>query len=333
MDKKAKLISEIITDLSLNFNTVQLTIIRETLIRALNNYDLDEHGEETALMTVDSFNDDLLKKYLVNKTISGISEKSIKQYVRETRKCLAVIDKRAVDITPEDLQYYFVTYKARYNIANTSMYNMVNYINNFFRFLVDEDYITKNPMRRVPKIKRDTIPEGIFSKKEEERLYLACKNLRDRALLEFFISTGCRVSEVCNIKITDIDFSTKKIRVIGKGNKLRIVYIDDKALLHLERYLKDRCDTSEFLFVSNRKPYGQLSREGIETMMKRVGKVANVANVHPHRFRATFCTRMIDRGTSLHIVQKLMGHSSIQTTMKYYRGTGNIKSEFEKYTA
>ena len=147
------------------------------------------------------------------------------------------------------------------------------------------------------------------------------------------LATGCRISEICNLKLSDIDFTTYAIRIIGKGNKLRTVYTSEKALLHLQRYLNERKELSEYVFTTNRKPHKQLTPAGIQAMLKNIEKKASVENIHPHRFRATFCTRMIDRGVSLHVVQKLMGHSSIDTTMRYYRGTGNLKNEYDKYVA
>jgi site-specific recombinase XerD len=330
---KLKLIENVLVDLSTTFSTSELQIIRGSLIKNLVDYDVTETQQKYALATIDEFNEALLKKFLIKKSLSGIAQGSIEQYMRETKRCLLAIDKRATDITPEDIEFYLMSYKAQRQITNTSMQNMVCYINNFFLFLEDEELIKKSPLKKLPKIKSDTIPEPIFSKKDEEKLFLSCSTLRDRAIIEFLLSTGCRVSEVCNLKLADIDFNTYAIRIIGKGHKLRTVYTNEKALLHLHRYLEERKEPSEYVFTTNRKPNRKLTPAGIEAMMKTVGEKAKVEKVHPHRFRATFCTRMIDRGVSLHVVQKLMGHTSIETTMRYYRGTGNLKNEYDKYVA
>jgi len=334
MSIKGIFVEDVMLQLSFSFDQEQLQMIRKALISNLGRYDLKEiMAEDYALATVDEFNDRLLKRFLVKKSLSGISNSSIKQYAFYTRRFLIEIDKKATEITTEEIEYYLISYKARNGISNTSLTNMICGINNFFQFLVDEEIIARNPIAKLPKIKKDTIPEPIFSKKQEESLYLACDNLRDRAILEFFFATGCRVQEVCNVKISDIDLKTNAISIIGKGNKLRTVYTNEKALLHVERYLEEREEVSEYLFVTRIKPVRNLSPDAIQTMMKKVGEKAQVEGVHPHRFRATFCTRLIDRGISLHVVQKLMGHNSIETTMRYYRGTGNLKSEYDKFSA
>lgn len=333
MSSKSKLIEEVLLDLSNMLTATELNVARQSLLKVFSKYEISEAAEEYALMAIDEYNDQLLKRYLVKRSLSGIAKGSLEQYIRETKKCLTTIDKRAIDISAEDIEYYLITYRAQKQISNTSLQNMVNYINNFFLFLEDEELIQKSPCKKLPKIKPDTIPEPAFTKKEEERLLLNCSNLRDRAILEFFIATGCRVSEVCSVKIKDIDLSSHAIRIIGKGNKLRTVYADDKALLHLDRYLTSRQIDSEYLFTSLKSPYGPLTPSGIQTIMNNIAATAGILNVHPHRFRATFCTRMIDRGVPLHVVQRLMGHARIDTTMTYYRGTGNLKAEYEKYSA
>lgn len=333
MSSKNNFIQKVIVDLNTGFSETQLQMIRHSLLIALDEYDVIEAKQQYSIIPIDAYNDELFKRFIVKKSISGISKGSIEQYVAQAKRCLSQLNKRAVDVTAEDLELYLITYKAKRNVSNTTIYNMINWLSVFFGFLEDEELIRKNPCRKLPRVKVDTIPEPIFSKREEEKLYLHCEHLRDRAMLEFFIATGCRVSEVCNLKIGDIDFSTNAIRIVGKGNKLRTVYTNEKALMHLDRYLSQRDFMSEYVFTTIKKPYNPLTPSGIEAIMERIGKSAKVQSVHPHRFRATFCTRMIDRGVALHVVQRLMGHSSVDTTMTYYRGTGNLKQEYEKYSA
>lgn len=333
MSSKSNFIQKVIVDLSCEFSTQQLQMIRHSMMKALDDYDLFETKQQYELITIDAYNEELLMRFKVKKTISGIAEGSIEQYMSQAKRCLTALNKRAVDVTAEDLELYLITYKTKRKVTNTTIYNMVNWLSVFFGFLEEEELIRKNPVKKLPRIKADTIAEPIFSKREEEKLYLSCDNLRDRAMLEFFIATGCRVSEVCNLKLEDIDVSTKAIRIVGKGNKLRTVYANEKALTHLERYLSERDYESEYVFTGLRKPYAKMSPSGVESQMKAIGQRAKVKSVHPHRFRATFCTRMIDKGIPLHVVQKLMGHSSVDTTMTYYRGTGNLKQEYEKYAA
>lgn len=331
MNSKMKLISDIIIDMDGVIKGVQLNILKDTLVKVLNRYEVTENTNQYSLMSVDEFNDLLLKQFKVYLTIKGISEGTIKQYSREIRRFIVCLDKRVVDITAEEIEYYLYSLKIQNKITNTTLRNCKNYISPFFTFLVNKDYIRHNPCDKINQIKSDTIQDKAFSKTDEEKLYLACgDNLRDRAIVEFLFATGCRVSEVVNANISDVDFTNKTVTVIGKGNKERIVCISDKALFHLNRYLCTRTDKNEALFVYDNRLKRRLSNSGIESLLKRLEKISQVDNVHPHRCRATFCTRLIDGGMDLHQISKLLGHSDISTTMIYYRGNYNLSTSYNR---
>ena len=134
-----------------------------------------------------------------------------------------------------------------------------------------------------------------------------------------------------NATINNIDFDKHTFDVVGKGNKHRTVYISDKALYHVKIYLESRTDRNKALFVSNNKLSKKLEVSGIEAILSRVGEKAGVDNVHPHRCRSTFATRLVDVGMSIHQVSKLLGHESVDTTMIYYRGNYNLENDYNKY--
>ncbi len=328
---KNQLMNEVITDMSGVLTQEQLMMLSGTLMKCFSNYDITlNNSSQYALMCIDEFNDMIVKQFLVHISLKGLSEKTIEQYKRHCVNMITTINKRVTDITTNDLEMYLVSYKYTRKISNTTLRNTKNYISVLFDFLEEKDYIKKNPCSKLTRIKEDTILEDAFSKTEEEKLYTSCNNLRDRALLEVLFSTGCRVSEVCGMKIDDVNFDKKTITVIGKGNKKRTVCISDKAIYHLKRYLKIREDNKVYLFVSLRKNYKNLNASGVEAILIRLGKKAGVNNVHPHRMRATFATHLIDSGMDLHQVQKLMGHESIETTLRYYRGTYNVANSYNK---
>ena len=324
-----ELLNDILMDMTTVINDKDLSILHDVLIKNMNNYRIVKKAEcKYGLVTTEELNNNLLKEYVAKKYLTGISKNSLRQYVRETDKFLKTINKKATEITADDIQKYLFLYKVKYNVSNTTSRNMFVYINNFFLFLTNADYINKNPFDKIDKIKRDTLPEPALTKQEEEKLYVNCNSIRDRALLEFLFSTGCRVSEVSNCKISDVNTIDKTVTVVGKGNKRRTVFISDKALYHLQRYLMTRSDDIDALFVSNRKQ--PLSVDGIELALNRLASKSNIRHVHPHRIRATFCTRLIDKGMDIHKVQKLMGHSKVDTTMGYYRGNDNISYDYNK---
>lgn len=329
MDYKSKIINELSQELALRFTTKDIQIISMNLNKVLDNYDIVGEKVKYDLITIDDYNNDLIKRYIAKKSISGISTNSIQQYVRESNKLLVALNKRACDITSNDIENYLITYKYTHNISNTTLNNTKRYINNFFLYLHSEEIINRNPVEKVTRIKEDTMRDAPISKIEEEKLYNACTNLRDRALLEFLFATGCRVGEVAKAKINDVDFKNNTVVVIGKGNKQRTVCISDKALYHLSLYLNDRKDKNPSLFVGIHKAR-TIGICGIQSAVKAIGDRANVSNVHPHRFRATLATRLIDKGMGIHQVQNLLGHSSIDTTMIYYRGTYGTSNEYNK---
>ena len=167
-----------------------------------------------------------------------------------------------------------------------------------------------------------------------ERMRIACKDIRDRALIEMLASTGCRVSELSSIKLNDIDFIRKKVRIIGKGDKERTVFISDQAMIYLNRYLEARQDNNISLFVSKRHPYDQLRKDGIERIVRDLGRSCNVY-AHPHKFRRTLCTQLIKRGMPLQDVAILLGHADINMTAgTYYDASDDmIEYEYIRYAA
>ena len=167
-----------------------------------------------------------------------------------------------------------------------------------------------------------------------EKLKRSCKNLRDRALLEFLYSSGCRVSEVVNLNRSDIDFISSDAIVLGKGGKERIIYITEVAMLYLKEYLESRTDTNPCLFASLHAPYKRLSKNGIEVRLKKIGKIAGVENVHPHRYRRTLATNLLDRGANIQDVANVLGHQDIKTTQIYcYINQENVKISHRKYAS
>lgn len=189
-----------------------------------------------------------------------------------------------------------------------------------------EELIEKNPMKRVEPVKKPNEVKKAFSTQEMEAIRSSCENTRERALIELLYSTGVRVSELCSINIGDIDSAKKEFIITGKGNKQRVVYISDAAYYHLHRYLVERCSEQqcttyaikdEPLFMG-KKSKSRITQSGVQFILHDIGKRANVEDVHPHRFRRTFATDLLNRGMKIEEVMILMGHAKLDTTMVYY---------------
>ena len=159
-----------------------------------------------------------------------------------------------------------------------------------------------------------------------------CKSLRDLAIIDILASTGMRVGELVKLNIEDIDFEGRECVVFGKGDKERKVYFDARTKIHLTRYIESRKDNNEALFVSLLKPYSRLKISGVEIRLRELGRKLNIPKVHPHKFRRTLATRAIDKGMPIEQVQKLLGHTKIDTTLQYAMvNQSNVKNSHRKY--
>lgn len=167
-----------------------------------------------------------------------------------------------------------------------------------------------------------------------EQLRDHCKCKRDLAMIDLLYSTGIRVGELVGLNRTDINFEERECVVYGKGDKERRVYFDAKSKLHLQDYLKERVDDNPALFVTLDAPYERLKISGVEIRVRELGRKLNMDKIHPHKFRRTMATRAIDKGMPIEQVQKILGHSQIDTTMQYaIVNQNNVKSAHRKYIA
>ena len=151
------------------------------------------------------------------------------------------------------------------------------------------------------------------------------------AIIELLASAGIRVGELVLLNRQDINFNERSCVVFGKGDKQREVYFDARTKLHLRQYLELRTDSNEALFVSLKAPFNRLQISGVEKAVRRLGELAEVKKVHPHKFRRTLATMAIDKGMPIEQVQNLLGHKNINTTMQYAMvNTANVKNSHRK---
>ena len=198
--------------------------------------------------------------------------------------------------------------------------------------MVDEEIIDKDPSRKLPQVKLPKRLRNSLTVEEIEKLRLACSNTRERALLELLFSTGCRLSEVVGINVEDLNFHDCSIRVIGKGNKERIVYFNAKAKVHIENYLKERPGSSEALFVTSKKPFKRIGDRGIQKIINKIATKAEFdKSVFPHLFRHSMATLGLQNGASIITIQRLLGHSNVTTTERYTEtNMETVKHEYKQ---
>lgn len=275
---------------------------------------------------------DILQRFIDTKKLEGCSPKTLIQYRRAIEKLINDIKKNIRTVTTDELREYLTNYYQNSNCSKVSIDNMRRIFSSFFNWLEDENYILKSPVRRIHKIKSMAPVKEVYSDDEMELLRDNCVNIRDLALIDLLASTGMRIGELVRLNRDDIDFYERECIVLGKGDKERIVYFDVRTKLHLQEYLNSRQDDNAALFVSLRAPHTRLTINGIEFLVRRLGKSVGIKKCHPHKFRRTMATMAIDKGMPIEQVQKLLGHEKIDTTLHYAMvKQSNVKNAHRKY--
>lgn len=277
-------------------------------------------------------NKEFLKMFLDAKRVEGCSERTIQYYKVTAEHMLSQTKKEVRKITTDEMRSYLADYQKRNNCSNVTIDNIRRNISSFFTWLEEEDYILKSPMRRIHKIKTKTVVKNVISDEDIEKLRDNCKEKRDLAIIDLLYSTGIRVGELVNLNIDDVDFEGRECVVYGKGDKERRVYFDAKAKIHLKEYIENRTDSNKALFVTLDAPYDRLKISGVEIRLRELGRKLNLTRIHPHKFRRSMATRAIDKGMPIEQVQKILGHSQIDTTMQYAMvNQSNVKTAHQRY--
>ena len=328
---KTKLISDIQNDMKPFLNQGQYLKLTKTLLNLFKDIEIIEKKETFDLDDLNS-NKKLLNLFLSAKHVEGRSKKTITYYKSTVEKMMDNIKKRVDNITTDDLRNYLNDFRKKRNSSKITIDNLRRIFSSFFSWLEDEDYILKNPVRRIHRVKTGRVVKDVLTDESMEILRDSCEEIRDLAMVELLSSTGIRVGELVNLNIDDINFYERECVVFGKGESERIVYFDAKTKIHLMKYLESRSDDNPALFVSFKKPYLRLGINGVETRIRKLGKKANVGRVHPHKFRRTMATLAIDKGMPIEQVQKLLGHVQIDTTMQYAMvNQNNVKIAHRKF--
>lgn len=294
--------------------------------KAINALDLlmvkyDIVSKETSLTV---YNPDeipaLLKTYIACKAIEGLSEQSLVNYGRVLKRFFATIHKPAAEINANDIRIYLYKYKETFGVTDRSLDKYRMYICTFFEWAANEGYIPTNPAKKVPRIKFETPHRQALTQIELEYLRTGCKTLRDKALIEFLYSTGARVSELCGVKKSDVNWTDNSVHLFGKGKKHRTSYINAKCEVALKSYLDSRKDDSEYLFVPEKGSADHIEKGAVEKAIKRILARCN-GDIHkkvtPHILRHTFATTALNGNMPIEQVQHLLGHSNMSTTQIY----------------
>jgi integrase/recombinase XerD len=260
---------------------------------------------------------EVVKLYLASRAIAHLSAGSLEQYRWKLEHFFRTVRKPFTDITANDIRIYLYHFKAERNASDNYMENIRGVLATFFAWLVNNEYLTRNPCAKVDKIRYNRHRRQALTPLQLEECRFSVEDLRDKAMIDFFYSTGCRVSECAAITKSDIDWPNRSVLIRhGKGDKERLVYFNAECEVSLQAYLSSRSDTNDALFVSKRAPHHAITKGGIEDVFRRLSKVVGL-HLYPHKLRHTFATIGIRSGMPLEQLQALLGHASPNTTLVY----------------
>lgn len=290
--------------------------------------------QKTTALTVVGDIPDQVKSYIASKAVENKARRTLHEY-RSVLMCFfKLMNKKLSEITTNDIRLYMYKYKEVRHVKDNRIEFIRVVLNNFYEWCVQEGELDKNPARRIAVIKKPKTERQPMSLKDLEKIRFACKDTREKALIDFLYSTACRISEVSNIMLEDIDMENgiAKIRH-GKGDKERTVYINAECSISMQEYLKHRMGNSPYLFVTSRSPYKKMSIKSLENMVKKIVSRTDVrVHVTPHVFRHTTATVAIKNGMPVEQVQQMLGHTSLDTTMIYTKIDNNqVKYNHERY--
>lgn len=303
--------------------------VRTILIPELYNYSVDEIVDTELATTDGSTTLQLFNYFRIGKLGSNKSPKSIEQYWLVIKQLCDCVNKELNLITHDDVNYFLVKYRVTYKIKDSTMETKRLYLSSVFSYLHKHGKIEKNPMGLIEPISYKKCVKTPLTDEEIERIRIACGNdRRNLAMVEFFLDTAVRVSELCSINLHDVDFVKRRCKVLGKGNKERYVYFSGKCYIRLIDYLKERKDVSFTpdgvmcnhitpLFATKNKNYYPLHKSGVELIIKNLGETSNVERLHPHLFRATTASRWADQGVNINIIAHALGHANLNTVQRY----------------
>ncbi|MDM8143181.1 tyrosine-type recombinase/integrase [Megamonas hypermegale] len=330
-DVRDILVSDVVADMYEILTPEQIQELR-TSMYARMKFLIITQSDGTLIVRDEETNESLLKRFIATKGIEGCSQNTLRYYYATVKIFIKNYKKDVRLATTADIQIFLGWYYKTRGCSKSNMNNIRRVLSSFYHWMRDNDIIVKSPTDPIKKIKCEQKIRQPFTTEEIELLRLGCRdNIKLRALIEFLLSTACRISEVAALNIADVNFAEGEVVVMGKRSKERKVYLNATAKLYLKKYLDSRIDDSDALFVSDNLPYGRLQMSGMEILIRKLGQKVGV-RAYPHKFRHTTATMAIQKGMRVEQVQVMLGHNEIDTTMIYAKvASKDVKYAHAKY--
>lgn len=321
---------QFISDLSDAFKSVltvaEMEKVQSVLLEVVSAYDVTKHSAEDTVAA----SADYLQMYIDAKTIEGRTPKTIAHYQYVMNQFFNREKVTAQSTTVFHIRDFFMKEKSR-GISDSTIAGYRDVFNSFFGWLFNEGMIPKNPCANIGTIKQEKKVRKPFTAVEIQKMLETADTLRDKTIIMFLLNTGCRISELCGINAEDVDLTRRECVVYGKGRKERTIFFDEVTGWLLAEHMKT-------MHIDGALFYGKgtvrLHAGGVRKMLKGIEAKSGVENVHPHRFRRTFATNVINHGMAIQDVAAILGHEKLDTTMRYiYQSKERTKYAYEQHTA
>ncbi|MDY3058337.1 MAG: site-specific tyrosine recombinase/integron integrase [Mediterraneibacter faecis] len=327
---REQFVNEFIATLSNQIPDDAIKTVFQKLTMFVANYNIEPMYTEIVPYT--SYLPKCYEVYFVTRKIEGMSMKSLELYNMVLKDFFLQVNKPIEEINANDIRIYLYKVQEERQISNSTLDGRRTIIHSFLEWAANDGYVGSNPCRNIKPIKFEKPKRKPLTGIELEEIRNACENLKDKAIIEMFYSTGCRVTELERLNKSDVNFQTKEVYLFGKGDKHRTSYMNAKAEIAIKNYMDSRTDTNEALFVSDRKPHGRMKKEAIERRVRLIGEKSGIGRrLFPHLIRHTTATDGLERGMPIEEVQKILGHVNISTTMIYAEvSQQNVKNSHRK---
>lgn len=333
MELKEQFINAVVRNMEPELEAKQLRKLKIVLTINLEKLRLEEECRDVIIYDETS---DIAayKQYFVSMKLRGLSPGTINLAMRTIDKFNRWVRVSFNDVTTNDIRLYIANREMNDHLSSATLDRERGAICRFFKWLFEEEYIARDPGRRVEKIKVEKRLKKAFTPVEIELMRNACRKPKEKATYELLLSTGCRVTELTMLAMENYDQSRGTITVVGKGNKERVVFVNARAKVAIDNYLVIKPHSEGPILCGLHGVGTAMTSNGIQKMVKEIGKRAGVTHVHPHKFRRTAATLALKRGMSLNDVRRFLGHTDVDTTLQYIDTSGSdLKLEHEKYVA